>query len=216
MKQTTTAILFDLDGTLIDPFNGITKSVQYALHSFGIEEDNLQNLKKFIGPPLSDSFREYYGFSKEKALLAVEKYRELFSTQGLFDCTLYPNVVSTLQTLYSSKITLLLATSKPTVFAQKILDHFSLSHYFSFVAGAELNGIRGKKDEVIAYALAHNNEANPLNCLMVGDRKYDILGAKTHGIPSIGVTYGYAEKNELEEAKPDYYINEFSQLLTLI
>ena len=145
-------ILFDLDGTLTDPMQGITKSVRYALNSFGIEVDDLCKLIPFIGPPLKDSFKEFYGFNEEDAIVAVEKYREYYRIDGIFDNKVYEGIEECLKALKKEDKILVLATSKPEVFAKKIMDHFNLSKYFDFIGGSELNG-RSKKGEVIEYVL---------------------------------------------------------------
>ena len=138
-------ILFDLDGTLTDPKEGITKSVAYALKHFGIDVEDLDTLCKFIGPPLKDSFMQYYGLSEDDAHLAVEKYREYFEPCGMFQNKVYDGVENLLKELKTSGKEIVLATSKPGVYAQKILEHFHLDSYFSYVAGSELDGRRVKK-----------------------------------------------------------------------
>ena len=145
-------ILFDLDGTLTDPMQGITKSVRYALNSFGIEVDDLCKLIPFIGPPLKDSFKEFYGFNEEDAIVAVEKYREYYRIDGIFDNKVYPGIETCLETLLQSGKKLYVATSKPEVFARKIINHFGLAKYFEFVGGSEFNS-REKKADVIEYVL---------------------------------------------------------------
>lgn len=194
--------LFDLDGTLTDPEEGITKCMAYALQSFGIEED-LADLRKFIGPPLRDTLRDDYGFNPQQAEAAVTKYRERFAVKGLYENVPYPGIGELLERLRNEGKTLLVATSKPTVYAQRILDHFDLAKYFSVVAGSELDGRRSKKGEVIAYALEQAGipaADSSRMAVMVGDRLYDVLGAKEHGMDCIGVLYGYGSRQELEEA----------------
>lgn len=207
-------IFFDLDGTLTDPQEGITKCVQYALAHFGIHED-ADNLIKFIGPPLVDSFMEFYGFSKEKALEAVEKYRERFSQIGIFENRVYDGVEDMLQKLVDTGHVLVLATSKPKVFADIIAKKFRLRPYLKMISGSELDGTRNNKDEVIEYAI------KKLDCqrdrvIMVGDRRYDIIGAKKCGIASCGVSFGYAERGELEEAGADYIAKDIPELIRIL
>jgi phosphoglycolate phosphatase len=209
-------ILFDLDGTLTDPKLGITKSVAYALNKFGIEVENLDTLEKFIGPPLMQSFQEYYGFSQEKARLAVEKYREYFGDKGLFENYVYDGIEKMLANLNANGKTLILATSKPTYFAAIILEHFRLYEYFKFVAGSELDETRVEKAEVISYALEQCNIPDLEKVIMVGDRKHDMIGADLVGIDSVGVLYGYGGRNELESAKANYIVSNVTELEHLL
>ena len=191
-------ILFDLDGTLTIPEEGITKSVQYALRSKGIMEENQANLRRFIGPPLVDGFMEFYGMNREDALFCVEKYRERYREVGLFENELIEGVSQMLKTLKMSGKTLAIATSKPTPFTVRILERFGISEYFSFVAAAEFDGTRNDKADVIKYAL--ENLKGFKNPIMVGDRKHDCLGAIKNNIPCVGVSFGYAEEGELLES----------------
>jgi phosphoglycolate phosphatase len=197
-------LLFDLDGTITDPKIGITKSFAHALQYFGIEVENLDTLCKFIGPPLRSSFMEYYGFSEADAKVAIEKYREYFGVTGLYENIVYDGMETVLQSLQSREKVLIVATSKPTVYAGRILEHFNLLQYFSFVAGSELNGERSQKAEVIQYALEQNNAPNLSDVIMIGDREHDIKGAKQVGIASLGVLYGYGDRNEFEKAGADF------------
>ena len=208
-------IFFDLDGTLTDPQEGITNCVKYALESFGIDETNYSNLMRFIGPPLVYSFSEYYGFDEEKSLKAVAKYRERFATVGLFENKVYDGIYDILQKLTDSGHVLALATSKPKVFADRIMAKYRLRPYFKIICGSELDGTRNDKNEVIEYAIAK------LGCdrekvIMVGDRKHDIIGAKKCNIASCGVRFGYAEENELEEAGADFIAETLDDLLPIL
>lgn len=205
-------ILFDLDGTLTDPQEGITKSVAYALRYFGIEVENLESLCKFIGPPLKESFMKFYGFDEEKAELAVEKYREYFAPAGIFQNKVYDGVDSMLKNLKESGKQIVLATSKPQVYAEKILKHFQLDMYFSFIAGSELDGRRVKKGEVIAYALKGAGVEDVRTAVMVGDREHDIIGAKENGMDSIGVLYGYGCAEEFEKNGADAVVETVEEL----
>lgn len=189
-------ILFDLDGTLTDPGEGITNSVMYALKKFNILVNDRSELYRFIGPPLLHSFEKYYGFTKEDARTAVTYYREYYTQKGIWENLLYDGVDSLLQTLSKSGKKLILATSKPEPFAIQILEHFNLLRYFDFVAGALLDETRTTKDEVIFHALSVCH-ISAENAVMVGDRKYDIIGAAKNGIASIGVLYGYGSREEL-------------------
>ena len=193
-------VLFDLDGTLTDPGIGITNGVMFALNSFGIDVNDRSELFRFIGPPLRDSFRDFYGMSADEAELAVKKYREYYSVSGLFENEVYPGVRDMLKELSSMGKKLAVATSKPTEFSVKILEHFGLLDHFAFVAGSEFDGTRDKKEDVIRFALKRLGIFDPSSAIMVGDRKFDILGARTCGMDAIGVLYGYGDRCELNAA----------------
>ncbi|HEX2947573.1 MAG TPA: HAD family hydrolase [Clostridia bacterium] len=205
-------ILFDLDGTLTDPAIGITKSVAYALEAFGIHTDDLNKLCKFIGPPLRDSLMEYYGFSEEQALAGIEKYREYFAKTGIYENRLYPGIKDMLEKLKAKGMKVILATSKQKVFADIILEHFGIMQYFDLVCGCELDGTRGRKGEVIRYALETADVKEPDNAVMVGDRKHDVLGAKEAGIACVGVLFGYGGREELHEAGADTIVETVEEL----
>lgn len=197
-------IFFDLDGTLSDPGLGITNAVMFALEKFGITVTDRQSLYKFIGPPLRAAFAEHFGFTPEKAEDAVTYYREYYKPIGLYENEVYPGIEPLLQSLCHSGRTLAVATSKPELFAVRILDHFGLSKYFKAICGCELDGTRGNKDEVILYALGRCGITTPAEVLMIGDRDYDILGAKKAGMDGLGVLYGYGSRQELEDAGAKY------------
>ncbi len=204
-------LLFDLDGTLTDPYEGITKSFQYALHAFGIEED-LKNLNPVIGPPLIDSFMNFYGFSKEEAELGVAKYRERFAVTGIHENTIYPGIPELLEGLKNHGYTLCLATSKPEIFAKQILENFDIAKCFSVVVGAELDGTRNYKKDVITEVLKQLGNPPLDKVLMIGDRRQDVDGAKACNIASMGVRFGYAEPGELEDAGADYFADTVEEL----
>ena len=205
-------ILFDLDGTLTDPKEGITKSIQYALNKMGIVENDLEKLTPFIGPPLLPSFMEFYHFSEEEANQTLQFYRERFSVTGLFENEVYEGIEELLKNLKQSNYRLAVATSKPTVFAKRILDYFELSPYFEVIVGSELDGTRTAKGEVIAEVLKQMNIENKDDCVMIGDRKHDLIGASENAIDSIGVTYGYGSQQELEEANATYIVHSVGSL----
>lgn len=213
-------VLFDLDGTLTDPKEGICKSVQYALHRLGIEEPDIDKLEPFIGPPLKDSFTSFYGFDDEKALKAVSFYRERFSEVGLYENKLYPGIDNLLKSLKEKGMKTAIASSKPTVFVEKILKYFKIDKYFDVVIGSELDGSRSDKSEVVKEALLslyygtdhsdkgiHDFDADAQEykskTVMVGDRKFDIKGAKDMGVYAAGVSYGYGSRDELKKAGAD-------------
>lgn len=205
-------LFFDLDGTLTDPKIGITRCVAYALESFGIQVADFNTLTCFIGPPLIDSFMEYYSLSEEDAKKAVEKYRERFRTIGILENSIYPGIDEFLKELTTSGFQLILATSKPSVYAKQILAHFHLESYFTFLSGSELDGRRAKKGEVIAYALENCSISDRSQVLMIGDRKHDILGAKKNQIDSMGVLFGYGDQEELLLAGADYIMKSVEEM----
>lgn len=208
-------ILFDLDGTLTDPGLGITNSVMYALEKYNIKVSNREELYVFIGPPLVDSFMNFYGFSKEDADKAVGYYREYFKVTGLFENEVYPNAHKLLSTLKENGYVLAIATSKPDVFTLRILEHFDLLKYFDYVSAATLDGKISIKADIVKNAI----EALGLNkeeTIMVGDRKHDIIGANENGIASIGVLYGYGNKEEFEKENATYIVEEVLDILNVL
>ena len=209
-------ILFDLDGTLTDPGEGITNSVEYALKKYGIDVEDKTRLYKFIGPPLIDSFMNFYGFSKEKAIQAVEFYREYFRVTGIFENLVYEGIPELLEELNKAGKMVVLATSKPEDFAKQILEHFQLSEYFCFVAGATMSETRTHKHEVISYALKELGISDISSAVMVGDREMDIIGAHKSGLKAIGVLYGYGSGEELEKAGADYIVKDVAELKRIL
>ena len=209
-------ILFDLDGTLTDPKEGITKSVAYALESFGIHVEDLDSLCKFIGPPLKESFMVYYELDDAQGDQAVEKYRERFAVTGLFENKVYPGIREMLELLKEQGKTLLVATSKPSIYARQILEHFDLMKYFTFLSGSELDGTRVDKAEVITYALQENKIQDLSKVIMIGDREHDIIGANKNGIDSIGVRYGYGCREEFEKNHASYVAKQVEELKEIL
>ena len=193
-------ILFDLDGTLTDPMVGITRSVQHALRAYGIEEPDLRKLCPFIGPPLKDSFMKYYDFPESQAEEAIGKYREYFQVTGIFENKVYDGIEEMLRELKRQGGILLVATSKPEMFALQILEYFHLKQYFDYVCGASMDEKRVKKGDVISYALERAEIEHVDEAVMVGDREHDIIGAKENHMDSVGVLFGYGSREELEEA----------------
>ena len=208
-------LLFDLDGTLTDPKEGITKSVRHGVHAFGIEAENLDDLCCFIGPPLKDSFMEYYGFTESDAQKAVEIFREYFSSQGIFENKVYEGTRESLEALVKSGKKLYVASSKPEVFVRMILEHFELDSYFEFMGGADFEEIRVKKADVIRYVLDTCEIRDISKTVMIGDRKHDILGAKEFGMESVGVLYGYGSREELTKAGADFLVESILGLQNL-
>lgn len=209
-------ILFDLDGTLTDPGIGITNSVMYALKKFNIEVADRASLYKFIGPPLLDSFENYYGMSKEESQQALQYYREYFKPQGLYENEVYDGIEQVLMTLKEQGKTLIVATSKPEEFAIEILKHFHLDQYFDFIAGATMDEKRVRKADVIAYALESCGITELASAIMVGDREHDVLGAKQVGLDSIGVLYGYGDYKELKNAGATYIAEKPVNILQVL
>lgn len=215
MKYTT--MLFDLDGTLTNPGLGITNSVAYALKKYGIEVKDRTELYKFIGPPLLNSFQDYYGFSEEQAVQAVEYYREYYQKTGIYENYVYEGIPELLKELTAEGITLLVATSKPEPFARLIMEHYHLAEYFTYIAGATMdNKTRVKKADVIRYAMQNCEAGDKEKLVMVGDRKHDILGAKEVGIDSVGVLFGYGDREELEQAGATYIAETVEAIRTCI
>ena len=208
-------LLFDLDGTLTDPGLGITNSVAYALNKFGITVSDRSALFSFIGPPLIESFMRFYSFSREDAERAVVYYREYFSEIGIFENTPYEGIHSTLEQLRSSGKRLFVATSKPEVYARRITDHFSLTPYFEYIAGASFDETRSEKWDVIRYALATCELRDKSRTVMIGDRKHDMIGAKKTGLDAIGVLWGFGDRAELEETGADIILESVADLKLL-
>ena len=192
--------LFDLDGTLTDPGEGITRSVQYALAKFGIVVENRRELYCFIGPPLHESFEKYYGFSAKDAFRCVDAYREYYAVKGIFENEVYAGIGDALAELKERGVRISLATSKPEGYAKQILEHFGLIGYFDAVAGSNMDGSRTKKAEVVERALMLLGNPDVRDCIMIGDREHDIIGGKAHGMDTIGVTFGYGSEQELTAA----------------
>ena len=207
--------LFDLDGTLTDPAEGICNSFRYALRKFGIEERDEKRLLSFIGPPLADSF-ETYGMSPEEIKTAIATYREYFNASGKFENFVYPGVPEMLEALKTGGRKLAVATSKLEKFSLEILEHFGLRSYFDAVCGASADEKRSRKGDVINYLLQELHFGDRADAVMVGDRFHDILGAKEAGIRSIGVLYGYGNRKELTDAGADMIAAGVEELPGLI
>lgn len=205
-------VLFDLDGTLTDPRLGITRSVQHALESLGIVESDPDRLLPFIGPPLLESFQRTYGLSVPEALRAIDAYREYFSRTGIFENAVYPGIEGLLQSLADHGVRLFVATSKPEVFADRILEHFRLRGFFSRVVGTPLDHNTVSKADVVASVLADLPPTLRRGAVLVGDREHDVLGARANHIASIAVTYGYGSIEELRAAHPTHIVGSVREL----
>ena len=204
-------VFFDLDGTLVDSAEGITRSVEFALEHFGIRPQSREELYSFIGPPLVDSFMRYCGFDRERAGEAVDVYRQRYATVGVHENTAYPGIHALLKELSQNGFICCLATSKPEVFANIVVDDMGFRPYLKHIFGAELDDAEGRKrkqrtakDEVIAYALEQLGSPDKASVLMVGDRRHDIEGARANGIDSCGVLFGFGSREELENAGAAY------------
>lgn len=208
-------ILFDLDGTVTDSRLGITNSVEYALNYFNISVENKSDLDRYIGPPLKLSFMKFNGLSDEDSNVAVAKYREYYGPKGIFENEVYEGLRELLERLKAQNKKIVLATSKPWIYAEIILEHFELKKYFDFVAGSELNGVRTNKAEVIKYAVDKFNIPVD-NAIMIGDREHDIMGANKNGLKSIGVLYGFGSKTELENAGANYIAENTEKIFEIV
>ena len=208
------AIFFDLDGTLTESGEGITKSVQYALEKLGKPEEDLDNLSVFIGPPLMEQFMKYADVDETEARRAVEYYRERYAVKGIFENRPYDGVENLLRELKGRGYILAVASSKPEYYVTKILDYFNLSSYFEVVVGSEMNGARTSKTEVIEEALKRLNMSDRRKeVLMVGDKEHDVLGARAAGLACVAVGYGYGTKEELTAAQPLKIVASIEELL---
>lgn len=202
-------ILFDLDGTLTNSRPGIVNSLKYMFDDFGIEHPDDDTIRTFLGPPLAVTLRDHYGMDNADILRGVAKYREHYHEVGLFENEVYDGIPQLLAELSALDFTLATATSKPTEPATRILEHYDLAQYFDFIGGASLDGTRDAKADVIAHSLdavgiptddIRQRLATGTRIVMVGDREHDVNGAKAHGIPTVGVLWGYGSEYELAHA----------------
>ena len=210
-------ILFDLDGTLTDPGEGLTNSVMYALKKFNIKVTDRSELYKFIGPPLLDSFEKYYGFTPDESKQALLYYREYLTKGGMFENSVYDGIENLLQSLRERGKKLYVATSKPEVYSKQILNHFGLSKYFDFIGGSTLDE-KGRihKADVIEYVLENARIDDRKSTIMIGDRYFDIEGAKKCGLDSVGVLYGYGDIDELNASKATYIAEKAEDIESFI
>ena len=208
-------LLFDLDGTLTDPFEGITRSVEYALNAFGIEVEDRRTLAPFIGPPLVESLTERYGFTMENAVAAVAKYREYFAVKGLYENELFEGIPELLNDCRKAGYKISMATSKPTHYAKIIAEHFDIARYFDAIHGSSLDGSRITKSSVVAEAVREEG-LDPERALMIGDRRHDVEGAREHGIKTVGVLYGYGSFEEHTAAGAAYIAKDLDELRELL
>ncbi|MCL2855858.1 MAG: HAD hydrolase-like protein [Defluviitaleaceae bacterium] len=209
-------VLFDMDGTLVDSQEGIINSIVYALDFFNIRVDDTNSLRVFLGPPLRDTFNKMFGFEGERLEQVVAKYREHLSDRGLYEGELYLGIIETLATLRENGVKMAVATAKATVFAKEMLEHYHIAKYFDLIVGCELDGRRSEKSEIIACVLDEIDNERTMKPIMIGDRKFDILGAKAHGIPSVGCLWGYGDEAELIEAGATYLVKSPKEILDLV
>lgn len=204
---------FDLDGTLTDSQEGILKCVRYALESKGITENDYEKLKRFIGPPLTNAFMEIYGVDEKTANELLNKYRERFSAVGMFENKLYDGIYDMLERLKSEGHTMAVVTGKPQVYSEKIAKHFDIAKFFDAIVGPDLSNTEEGKVSLVKRALELTGGKN---AVMIGDRKFDIEGAKMNKIPSVAALYGFGTKAELEAAKADYFAETVHDLQNLL
>lgn len=204
-------ILFDLDGTLTDPREGITRSIQYALAQLDIHEPDLSALEHFIGPPLLQCFMSSYDLDEATGWQAVNHYRERFKVTGLYENRVFDGVAELLGMLGEQGRTLYIATSKPRVFADEIARHFDFARHFKVIYGSELDGTRTDKVELIKHLIAEEG-LNPADTLMIGDRKHDLIGAHRNGLQAVGVGYGFGSQAELMAESPAWYFSSLAEL----
>ena len=193
-------LFFDLDGTLTDSGPGIMNSIRYAMEKSGREIPGPEVLRRFIGPPLLESFQKYTALGEDEARQCIALYREYFSVTGLFENAVYPGIPALLSRLRAAGRRLAVATGKPEVYARRILEHFGLAGEFERIAGASFDETRNSKEAVIRYALEGMGLDDPAQVLMVGDREHDVLGARRCGMDCLGVLFGYGSREELERA----------------
>ena len=209
------AILFDLDGTLTDSGEGIMNSVRYALTKMGAPIPPVEVLRAFVGPPLTEAFRDRCGMNEAQCEEAVRTYREYYKERGMLENRVYDGIPEMLEALVKRGERLVLATSKPEHFARQIMAHFHLASYFFYIGGALTDGTRKEKAEVIAYVL-ETIGADPARCLMIGDRCYDAEGASAFGIKTVGVTWGYGSEEELTDAGARYIARTPAEIVEVI
>lgn len=209
-------LFLDLDGTLTDPSEGITRGVMYALERFHIHETDTKKLQAFIGPPLYDSFMQYYGFDLSTAYRAIAYFQEYYADRGMYENVPYPGINELLHIWRNNGRKLILATSKPEIFAVRILERFGMADAFTLMAGGDEAETRVEKKLVIDYAMKSLGLTTAQNCLMIGDRKFDVLGAAAHGMPALGVLYGFGSRDELVKSGARWLANDVTELETLL
>jgi phosphoglycolate phosphatase len=209
-------VLFDLDGTLTDPGDGITRSVRYALESLGVEIPDRRRLEAFVGPPLLESFQRLCDLDEPRARAAVGAYREYFAERGLYENEVYAGIPEILAELAAKACLVLVATSKPAELAERILRGFGLRPYFRDVVGPRLDDLHASKDDIVRAALSRVSNWRQREAVMVGDREHDVRGAQANAIDSIAVGYGYGSMEELQNARPTFHVGSVEELADLL
>lgn len=211
-------ILFDLDGTITESGPGIINSVYYAVTKMGYEVEDKSELRRFIGPPLYESFQKYFDMTQEQSEEAVRKYREYYTTQGIYENTVYEGIIESLEKLKAAGKKLAIATSKPEAFAKQIAEHFDFAKYFDVISGASMDESLVAKADIMSNALKalSVNEADKNRVLMIGDREHDINGAKKNAVASMGVLYGYGDRAELDAAGANYIVETAAEISEVI
>ena len=207
-------ILFDLDGTLTDSAPGITNAIIYARKKWGLTPGVNADYYKFIGPPMPQSFEQFWGFSHEDAVRFLDDYREYFGEKGLFENDVYPGIPALLRALREDGRRLYIATTKPTGFSCRIAEHFGIAEYFDMISGSDLQKTNTKY--TVIERIRETCDIDMSSAVMVGDRSHDVEGAHLHGIPCIGVTYGFGGREELLDAGADYIADSVSALSDIL
>ena len=205
-------ILLDLDGTVTDSAEGVINSVAYSLEKLGYPVEDKSTLMKFIGPPLTESFKDFYNFDEDTIELGVKYYREYYTDNGIFENRLYDGIKELLKTLKENGKTVILATSKPEGYAKRILEHFNVSQYFDLIAGSTFDAERNTKTDVLKYALKESGIEDLGTAVMVGDRKHDIIGAHDVGLACAAILYGYGNETEFKEYGADFIVDTVKDL----
>lgn len=210
-------VLFDLDGTLTESGPGIMNAAKIALNHFGIEENNVGNLHKFVGPPLTESFGQRYGMNEADTQEAIAVFRKYYNVTGIYENSVFEGIQEMLQQLKSNGLLLSIASSKPRPMIDIVVDHFDIRKYFDVIVGCELDGTRSQKKEVVdevirLFGELSGDRAVLEHSIMVGDRMYDVNGARECGLECIGVTYGYGTRQELQEAGAAYIVDSVNEL----
>tara|TARA_B110000211_G_C13987031_1_gene512199 strand:+ start:267 stop:914 length:648 start_codon:yes stop_codon:yes gene_type:complete len=209
-------VLFDLDGTITDSSEGIINSIQYALNKMGLHEDDKEKLRSYVGPSLKQTFLSNYFPDGDQYKEAIVHYRTYYAEKGIFENKLYDGIIDVFEAIKKEGGHIALSTAKPTYFAKIILKYFNINEYFDVVVGSHLDGTRTEKKEIIYETLDQLGLPDPNNCYMIGDREYDIIGAKYHNLKTIGVSYGYAPSGELEAVTPTHIVSNPSEITNVI
>ena len=215
-KSKWDAVCFDFDGTIADTSLGVKRSILYALNKKGIPVGDPKNLDRFLGPPLYESFSKIYGVEENLSETLVNIYREYYNVKGKYELEFYPGMPELIKTMVKQDIPVAVVSSKPKVYLDQILKHFHMESFFHTVVGPELENKNSNKERLVRKAISNMNLNNTKNILMVGDRFYDIQGAKDAGISSAAVTFGFGDKEELEAVKPDFIVDDSEALSKII